>query len=120
MWQFLEQIPVFLQNLRDIFASLPEDNCKALFDTRQRTFTSSQPKTNLKLNSSAIPLYSGLDGQLQPFMIEYLTEGIMPLLSTYLKFFFEPESEDEIRVSIEIAEALLVSIYIYIIIYIII
>ena len=62
----------------------------------------------------AIPYMTGENGTLLPGVLEYITEGIVPLIYTYYSSLFVSTSlveqdEEEFELSVQIASALLVS-----------
>ena len=106
-----------LQNLRHALQEVPEEQriqfqrllaasvCRRSYSSRKR------PAVTLR---KAIPFITGEDGTLLPGVLEYLTEGIVPLLYTYYTSLFDSTSpveqdEEEFELSVQIASALVVS-----------
>ena len=85
---------------------------------RHRSYSSrDRPAVTLK---RVIPFMTGKDRTLLPGVLEYITEGIVPLIYTYYTSLFHStdptspveEDEEEIELAVPIASALIVSVLI--------
>lgn len=119
MWAYLHHVAELLQNLRYVLQNVTDEG--STFFRRglgtslsKRTFNFSANKIvpRAATTSKSMPYITGDDGKLLPAVLEYFTEGILPLLHVFYTSFFNPSgsnAEDEIKISVEIASALVVS-----------
>ena len=113
----------FLQNLRHVLQEVPVER-RSTFQrilaasVRHRSY-SSRERPAVKLRK-AIPFMTEEDGTLLPGVLEYITEGIVPLIYTYYTSLFQStdptspieQDKEEIATADPIASALIVSVLI--------
>ena len=106
---------VLLQNFRRVLQDVQEEKmnlfqrmldvpvCHRSYSLRER------PVVKL---SQAIPFMTGEDGTLLLGVMEYITEGIVPLIHVYYSSLSSPteQDEEELEIAVQIASALIVSI----------
>lgn len=120
IWNFLTQVSQTLGSIHSILhrqtATEENDLKKLRASKRRKTIKSVKPPTANPLSISYnISNVSSEDGQLVLSILDYLTEGVIPLLHVFYTVYFDPvdigeeQLSKELTISAKIANGLIVS-----------
>ncbi|XP_019861438.1 PREDICTED: uncharacterized protein LOC100634093 isoform X2 [Amphimedon queenslandica] len=123
MWIYLEHIADLLDNVSKVLSAASSGEIESLKHelqtARRRNSMSSYSSTPsgiqlLKLGSVRVPDVTDTQGHLVPGLLEYLADGVIPLLHTFYSHFFDPSTtskeeqrENEYNISAKIAKCLM-------------
>lgn len=122
MWSYLGSIAEILVNIQTVLRhstrqmDLGSQTLRASRRRRDLTHTTKQPVANPMNRQYCIPHLPREEGQLLLAVLEYLSDGIVPLLHAFYTLYFNPvecsqaKGKNEIEVSAAIASAMFVCI----------
>ncbi|XP_019851941.1 PREDICTED: inositol 1,4,5-trisphosphate receptor type 3-like [Amphimedon queenslandica] len=121
MWGYLKHMAEFLENIATVLDGVSSEGLEDLkyemtASNRRRTSFSSAARPKKSSRILSVKIYPGITderGQLIPGLLEYLADGVIPLLHSYYTTFFDPdglskesEKSKEFEVSANIAKSL--------------
>ena len=114
----MKRVAEKLHNFRRLLEVVPADNRgpyrRALVPSvRRRTYSLGHKPVNISSSIKNLPHYTREDGTVLPGVLEYFTEGIVPLLQNFFTILFDPTGlgalPNEGEIAVQVASALIVS-----------